>query len=78
MKPDREAVYNVLVNGLLVAPDVVEEFIKDCELSHMAFWTFPPDDAPQTWNGYDGTRQWPEHRECSPNPLDGARLWDAS
>lgn len=64
MKPDREAVRSALVDGLFVDPETVEEFMRDCELSHMAFWTFPPDEEPAP--------------EAKPNPLDGTRLWPDS
>lgn len=52
MSPDREDVRDKLVE-LHVGFDVIDEFIRDCELNHTAFWSFPPD-----LNPLDGTRLW--------------------
>lgn len=52
MSPDREDVRAKLAE-LHVSFDVIDEFIRDCELNHTAFWRFPPEPS-----SLDGTRLW--------------------
>lgn len=54
MSPDREDVRDKLVE-LHVSFDVIDEFIRDCELNHTAFWKYPAESADTP---LDGTRLW--------------------